>query len=334
MDALPDLMTVMEIAAPGGPEVLRSAERRLPKPGRGEVLIRVRAAGVNRPDVLQRMGRYPPPPGASDIPGLEVAGEVVGLCAEDPPGRWQVGDRVCALVAGGGYATYAIAPSGQCLPVPDGLDVVKAAAIPEASFTVWSNLFERGRLDRGERVLIHGGASGIGTTAIQLARVSGAIVFATAGSDEKCAACVRLGADVAINYRRDDFEAVIAAETMRAGVNVILDIVGGDYLRRNLHCLAADGRLVQVGLMGSGRPEIDLGLVLQRRLTITGSTLRPRSLEEKSRLARAVEKHVWPWVADGTVQPVIDATFPLTGAADAHRRMESGDVIGKLVLVP
>lgn len=333
MVLIPESMVVVEIAAPGGPEVLKAAERPVPKPGHGEVLIRVAAAGVNRPDLLQRMGRYPPPPGASDIPGLEVAGEVVAVCPDDPAGRWQAGDRVCALVAGGGYAAYCLAPAGQCLPIPPGIDLIKAAAVPETVFTVWSNLFERGRLDRGERVLVHGGSSGIGTTAIQLARASGAAVFATAGSDDKCAACIRLGADVAINYRREDFVAVIAEQTSRTGVNVILDIVGGDYLQRNLKCLSADGRLVQIGLMGHGRPDIDLALILQRRLTITGSTLRPRPIEEKTRLAREVESHVWPWLADGTFEPVIDGTFPLARAAEAHRRLESGDVIGKLVLV-
>lgn len=333
MVLLPESMPVVEIAAPGGAGVLRLAERSVPVPARGEVLIKVAASGVNRPDLLQRMGRYPPPPGASDIPGLEVAGEVVMTGGEAPAGRWRQGDRVCALVAGGGYAAYCVAPAGQCLPVPAGLDLVQAAAVPEAAFTVWSNLFERGRLERGERVLIHGGSSGIGTTAIQLARASGAIVYATAGSDEKCAACIRLGAAVAINYRRDDFVAVIADETSRTGVDVILDIVGGDYLLRNLQCLAPDGRLVQIGLMGKGRPEVDLGLVLQRRLTITGSTLRARPIEEKARLAREVERHVWPWLQDGTVQPVIDRTFALAAAADAHRRLEAGEVIGKVVLV-
>lgn len=332
MEHMPESMTAIEIAGPGGPDVLQPAERPVPQPGAGEVLIRVGAAGVNRPDVMQRLGTYPPPPGASDIPGLEVAGYVAALHPHDPAGRWRVGDRVCALVAGGGYAEYCVAPAGQCLPVPAGIDTVSAAAIPETYFTVWTNLFERGRLKRGERVLVHGGTSGIGTTAIQLAHASGATVCATAGTDDKCAACVRLGAGVAINYRTQDFVEVVQAATAGAGVDVILDIVGGDYVGRNLRCLAMNGRLVQIGLMGGARAGIDFTAVLQRRLTITGSTLRARSVEEKSALAREVEAHVWPWLAEGKVAPVIDRTFPLTAAAEAHRRLESGDHIGKIVL--
>ena len=332
MAQIPESMTVIEIAGPGGPDVLRPVQRPVLQPAAGEVLIRVGGAGVNRPDVMQRLGKYPPPRGASEIPGLEISGHVVALHPGDPSGRWRVGDHVCALVAGGGYAEYCVAPAGQCLPVPAGMDTVTAAAIPETFFTVWSNLFERGGLRRGERVLVHGGTSGIGTTAIQLAHASGAIVFVTAGSGDKCAACVRLGADVAINYRSQDFVDVVRTATEGAGVDVILDIVGGDYVGRNLRCLAMNGRLLQIGLMAGVRAEIDLTAVLHRRLTITGSTLRARSVEEKSALAREVEAHVWPWLTDGRVAPVIDRTFPLTRAAEAHRRLESGDHIGKIVL--
>jgi putative PIG3 family NAD(P)H quinone oxidoreductase len=325
-------MMVIEIAEPGGPEVLRPAQWPVPQPGRGDVLIKVEAAGVNRPDVMQRLGKYPPPPGASNIPGLEIAGRIAASHRDDPPGRWRVGDRVCALVAGGGYAEYCVAPAGQCLPVPADMDTVTAAAIPETFFTVWTNLFERGRLRPGERVLVHGGTSGIGTTAIQLARAAGATVLATAGSGQKCAACLELGASVAIDYRTQDFVEIVREATGGAGVDVILDIVGGDYVGRNLRCLAMDGRLVQIGLMGGSRAEVDFVAVLQRRLTITGSTLRARSVAEKSALARQVETHVWPWLAEGKVAPVIDRTFPLIAAAEAHRRLESGDHIGKIVL--
>jgi NADPH:quinone reductase len=329
---IPETMVAIEISVPGGPEVLRPVTRPVPRPGRGELLIQVSAAGVNRPDVMQRLGKYPPPPGASDIPGLEIAGRVVAVHDESPPGRWRAGDQVCALVAGGGYAEYCVAPAVQCLPIPGGMDLVSAAAVPETFFTVWTNLFGRGRLKRGERVLVHGGTSGIGTTAIQLARAAGATVFATAGSDAKCAACLSLGADVAINYRSRDFVEAVRTETEGAGVDVILDIIGGEYVGRNLKCLAAEGRLVQIGLIGGARAETDFGLVLARRLTITGSTLRARSVDEKGALARELEDHVWPWLADRTVRPVIDRTFPLASAAAAHHRMESGDHIGKIVL--
>jgi putative PIG3 family NAD(P)H quinone oxidoreductase len=332
MASMPDSMMVVEVAAFGGPEALRPARRPLPSPGAGEVLIKVHGAGVNRPDLMQRMGKYPPPPGASDIPGLEVSGEIAAVGGADPSGRWHIGDRVCALVAGGGYAEYCVAPTGQCLPVPPGLDMVAAAAVPETFFTVWTNLFDRGGLRAGERVLVHGGTSGIGTTAIQLAHASGATVFATAGSAEKCAACLKLGADVAIDYRTQDFVEVVRTTTGSAGVDVILDIVGGEYLSRNLRCLATNGRLVQIGLMGGTRAEVDLGIVLQRRLTLTGSTLRARSVEEKSALAAVVEARVWPWLTDGTVRPVIDRTFALSQASDAHARLESGHHIGKVVL--
>lgn len=330
MAGIPDRMTAIEIAAPGGPEVLRAVERPVPHPSTGELLVRVEAAGVNRPDVLQRLGMYPPPPGASDIPGLEIAGTVVSVHSN--LNRWHPGDRICALVAGGGYAEYCTAPAVQCLPIPDGMDAVSAAAIPETFFTVWTNLFQRGGLRPGERVLIHGGTSGIGTTAIQLACACDAVVFATAGSDVKADACRRLGAAAAINYHTEDFVDAVRRETSGAGVDVILDIIGGDYFARNLECLALNGRLVQVGLLGGGRAHIDLTRLLHRRLTITGSTLRVRTVEEKGALARDLEANVWPLLAAGRVAPIIDRTFPLTAAAEAHRRMESGEHIGKIVL--
>jgi len=330
MENIPLQMTAIEITHPGGPEVLRAVQRPVPRPNHGEVLIRVDAAGVNRPDVLQRRGHYPPPPGASDIPGLEVAGTIVETGAAAL--RWQVNDRVCALVAGGGYAEYCVAPAAQCLPIPGNLDVVSAAAVPETFFTVWTNLFQRGALRAGERVLIHGGTSGIGTTAIQLAHVLGAIVYATAGSDDKCAACRRLGATVAINYRDSDFVDVIRRDTNGAGVDLILDIIGADYFNRNIECLAVDGRLVQIGLLGGSTTTIDLGRVMRRRLTITGSTLRIRTVEEKGALARELETNVWPLLAAQRVAPVVDRTFPLTDASAAHQRMEDGQHIGKLVL--
>lgn len=318
-------MRAIEISQPGGPEVLRLVERPTPRPGPGEVLIRVEAAGVNRPDIMQRQGKYPPPAGASDIPGLEVAGVIV----ED----LQSARRVCALVTGGGYAEFCVAPAVQCLPLPAGLDAVHGAAIPETFFTVWTNVFQRGRLLEGERILVHGGTSGIGTTAIQLARAFGAIVYATAGSDEKCRACEGLGATLAINYRSQDFVEAIRDTTSGRGVDVILDIVGGEYLPRNIDCLAMHGRLVQIGLIGGARAQIDLRPILQRRLTLTGSTLRPRSAEEKGGIARELETHVWPLLEAGTVRPVISKTFPLEQASEAHRALESGEVVGKVVLV-
>jgi NADPH2:quinone reductase len=323
-------MTVIEIREPGGPDVLVPVERRQPAAGPGEVLIKVAAAGVNRPDVMQRKGAYPPPPGASDIPGLEVAGTVAGVGA-DVHG-WGAGDRVCALVAGGGYAEYCVAPAPQCLPVPDRMDLTHAAAIPETFFTVWTNVFERGHLEAGESALIHGGSSGIGTTAIQLARAFGARVFATAGSAGKCAACERLGAERAINYREEDFVAAIRGLTGGRGVDLILDMVGGEYLPRNLEVLAADGRLVQIALIGGAKAQINMATVLQRRLTVTGSTLRPRSVAEKGAIADALRRRVWPLLESGAVAPVIFQTFPLRDAAAAHRVMESSAHIGKLVL--
>jgi len=324
----------IEIGEFGGPEVLRPVERPVPEPGLNEIRIRVHAAGVNRPDLMQRQGKYPPPPGASDIPGLELAGivESVGPVVEGESSRWAPGDKVCALVAGGGYAEYVVAPSPQCLPVPSGMTLVTAAAIPETYFTVWTNVFQRGQLATGETILVHGGSSGIGTTAIQLAKAFGATVYATAGTDEKCRACEQLGAHAAINYKSTDFVDAVSQLTSGRGVNVILDIIGGDYLARNLRTLAIDGRLVQIGLQGGSRAEIDLRVVLQRRLTLTGSTLRNRPVAEKAAIAREVEKHVWPLLGSGTVKPLVDRTLPLDQAAEAHRLLESGEIVGKVVL--
>ena len=324
-------MRAIEINGAGGPEVLIEAERLMPSPTAGEVLVKVAAAGVNRPDVMQRMGHYPPPAGITDIPGLEVAGVVEQL----GPGvdGWRVGDRVCALLAGGGYAEYCVAPAPQCLPVPANMDFVHAAAIPETFFTVWTNVFERGRLKRGESILVHGGSSGIGTAAIQLARAFGARVFATAGSAEKCVACERLGAERAINYREQDFVAVVKEATAGKGVDVVLDMVGGDYFPRNMDALGMDGRLVSIAVLNGVKTTINILTMMQRRLTLTGSTLRTRSIAEKSAIAKALHQHVWPLRESGAVQPVIHATFPLPAAAEAHRVMESGAHIGKLVLV-
>jgi putative PIG3 family NAD(P)H quinone oxidoreductase len=323
-------MTAIEIARPGPPEVLVPTLRPTPTPSDGEVLIKVAAAGVNRPDIMQRLGNYPAPPGASDIPGLEVAGtiEAVGPGVAD----WDVGDAVCALLSGGGYAEYAVAPTPQCLPVPRGLDPVAAAAMPETSFTVWTNVFERGRLAEGETILVHGGSSGIGTMAIQMATAFGAKVLVTAGSPEKCAACERLGAVRAVNYRTEDFSQVVQDVTGGRGVDVILDMVGGDYFPRNLEALAVDGRLVQIALLGGAKAELNLWRLMQRRLTVTGSTLRPRSIAEKGAIANGLRTAVWPLVEQGRIKPVIHATYPLAQAAEAHRVMESSQHIGKLVL--
>jgi NADPH2:quinone reductase len=323
-------MICIEIAEPGGPEVLRAVERPDPTPAPGEVLIQVAAAGVNRPDVMQRRGAYPPPPGASDIPGLEVAGTIAALGSGVE--QWHVGDRVCALLAGGGYASMCVAPAPQCLPVPATLDLEAAAAIPETFFTVWTNVFDRGHLEAGESALFHGGSSGIGTTAIQLAKARGATVFVTAGSDEKCRACEALGATRAINYRSEDFVAAVRDLTSGRGVDLVLDIMGGSYLQRNLSALATDGRLVQIGLMGGESASIDLRRVLGRRLTITGSTLRPRTVQEKGEIAAALLQQVWPLLERGVVRPIIHRTFPLVEAAAAHRLMESSEHIGKIVL--
>ena len=326
-------MRCVEIVQPGGPEVLRLTERPDPVPGPGEVLVDVAAAGVNRPDVLQRLGSYPPPPGASDLPGLEIAGHVASV----GPGvtTLRPGDTVCALVSGGGYASRCVAPVPQCLPVPAGLDLVAAAAMPETFFTVWTNVFERGGLKAGETALFHGGTSGIGTTAIQLAVARGARALVTAGSDEKCRACLALGAAHAINYRTTDFVAAVQAQTEGRGVDLILDIMGGSYVPRNLAALAVDGRLVQIGLLeGEPMAAVDLRRVLGRRLTLTGSTLRARSVDEKGRIADALRREVWPLVAAGRVRPLVAATFPLAEAAAAHRLMESSAHVGKIVLVP
>ena len=331
MSRLPPEGLAIEISRPGPPDVLRPTLRPVDSPGPGEVLLRVTAAGVNRPDLLQREGQYPPPRGASDIPGLEVAGTVVAV--GDGVSRWSVGDEACALVAGGGYAEYCVAPAPQVLPIPLGLSPLQAAALPEAVFTVWTNVFERGRLAAGETLLVHGGASGIGTTAIQLARARGARVLATAGTAEKCAACERLGAVRAVNYREEDFVSVTKEMTDGRGVDVILDMVGGSYLNRNLDSLAQDGRLVLIAFLGGATAEVDFRPVLQRWLTVTGSTLRPRSIEEKGRIARAVETEVWPLFESGDMAPVIHATLPLPQAAEAHRQLEAGGHIGKLLLV-
>jgi putative PIG3 family NAD(P)H quinone oxidoreductase len=333
-------MLCIEISSPGGPEVLKPAQRPDPRPGPGEVLIEVAAAGVNRPDVMQRRGLYPPPPGASDIPGLEVSGTIVAVgeglknLGSQPEGESgpQVGDRVCALVAGGGYATLCAAPFLQCLPVPRALDMIQAAAVPETFFTVWTNVFDRGRLRKSETALIHGGSSGIGTTAIQLAAARAARVFATAGSDEKCRACEDLGAERAINYRTEDFVEVVKELTGGRGVDLVLDIVGGNYFPRNLWALAVDGRLVQIGLMGGESSTVDLRRILARRLTVTGSTLRPRTVQEKGQIAASLRKEVWPLLDRGMVKPIVYATFPLEDAAAAHALMESSEHIGKIVL--
>jgi NADPH2:quinone reductase len=330
MSSLPDTMTAIAIAAPGGPEVLVPEHRRLPAIAADEILIRVRAAGVNRADLMQRKGQYPPPPGVSDIPGLEVAGEVAAI--GDRVTRFKVGERAMALVAGGGYAEYCAADETVALPIPERFSYVEGAAIPEAFFTVWSNLFERGRLAAGETVLIHGGASGIGTTAIQLAKALGARVIVTAGSDARCAACVGLGADVAINHRSEDFVERVLATTAGRGADVILDMVGGDYVGRNYAAAAEEGRIVQIAAQRGRRAEVDLRQIMDKRLTHTGSTLRGRSIGFKASVAKAVRAHVLPLFAAGSVAPVIDSTFPLAAAADAHRRMEASEHIGKIVL--
>jgi putative PIG3 family NAD(P)H quinone oxidoreductase len=323
-------MRFIDVAAPGGPEVLILAEGPVPVPGEGEVLIRVAAAGVNRPDILQRTGHYPPPPGASAILGLEVSGTIAALGAGVT--GWRAGDEVCALIAGGGYAEYCVAPAPQCLPPPEGVPLVAAAGLPETCFTVWTNVFDRGRLAAGESFLVHGGTSGIGTTAIQLARAFGARVFATAGSAGKCAVCRELGAERAIDYRQEDFVATVKEATQGNGVDVILDMVGGPYVERNLRALAVEGRLVQIAFLEGSRVTLDLVHLMVRRQTITGSTLRPRSVADKAAIARALRDRVWPLFAAGTVRPVIDRSFPLAEAAAAHALMESSRHIGKILL--
>ncbi|PZQ62510.1 MAG: NAD(P)H-quinone oxidoreductase [Variovorax paradoxus] len=326
-------MKAIEITSYGAPEVLRLAERPDPVAGAGEALIRVGASGVNRPDVLQRTGNYPVPPGASDLPGLEVAGEIVAGDAQAlAAAGLSIGDRVCALVAGGGYAQLCVAPVAQCLPVPAGWSDVEAASLPETFFTVWSNVFQRGRLQRGETLLVQGGTSGIGVTAIQLAKAMGATVIATAGSDAKCEACLALGADHAINYRSADFAAEAKRLTDGRGVDVVLDMVAGDYVAREIDCLAEDGRLVIIAVQGGVKSEFNAGLVLRRRLTITGSTLRPRPIAFKGAIAEALREQVWPLLAAGQVKPVIHSTFAAADAAKAHALMESNQHVGKIVL--
>jgi len=332
----PWTMTAIEIGTPGGPEVLTPAQRPAPHPTADEILIEVHAAGVNRPDLMQRQGNYPPPPGASDIPGLEVAGTVAAL-GEGVTG-WAVGDAVCALLAGGGYAQYVAVPAVQCLPVPEGLTMVEAAALPETLFTCWTNLVDGGHLKAGETVLIHGGASGIGTTGIQLAKALGATVFVTAGSPAKCEACRRLGADLAIDYKSEDFVAAVKQATAKQvggkrGVDVVLDMVGGDYVRRDIEILAQGGRHVSIAVQGGPEATIPIFKVMQKRLILTGSTLRARSPAEKGRIAEALHETAWPMIAAGKLKPLIHATFPLERAADAHRALEDGDHIGKIVLM-
>jgi NADPH:quinone reductase len=328
--ALPDTMTAIAISRPGGPEVLVPTTLPVPQPGDGEVLVRVEAAGVNRPDVLQRQGGYPPPPGAPDTPGLEVAGEVVAA----GPGvqRYRPGDRVCGLVAGGGYAEYCAVAEANALPIPGDLSAVEAAGLPETFFTVWTNVFTRGRLQPGETLLVHGGSSGIGTTAIMMARIWGARIFATAGSAEKCRVCENLGAERAINYRDEDFVEAVLAATDKRGADVILDMVGGDYVARNLQAAARDGRIVIIAFLKGSKVEVNLLPIMLKRLTLSGSTLRIRSVEEKAEIARALEEHIWPHLAAGRIRPVIHETFALSDAAAAHRLMDSGVHIGKIIL--
>jgi NADPH2:quinone reductase len=330
MTSLPAEMTAIGIREAGGPDVLVPQRRPVPSPGAEEILIKVAAAGVNRPDVMQRKGLYPPPPGAPDIPGLEIAGEVIAL--GDGVTRWKIGDRVAALVSGGGYAEYCLAHGEHALPAPEGLSLAEAAALPETFFTVWSNVFERGALKPGEMLLVHGGTSGIGTTAIQLAKAFGAKVIVTAGSDEKCEACRKLGADLAINYKTQDFVAETKAATGGKGANVILDMVGGDYIERNYDAAAVDGRIVQIAFQGGPKATVNFTRLMLKRLTHTGSTLRSRPVGEKAAIARAVEAQAWPLIAGRRIKPVIFRTFPLTEAAAAHALMESSTHVGKIML--
>jgi len=330
MTAIPESMIAITLAGKGGPEVLLPVEVATPGPGPGQILIKVAAAGVNRPDIQQRIGAYPPPPGHSPYPGLEVAGTVAAVGAGVT--RWKVGDSACALVNGGGYAEYAIAEEPVALPVPAGLDMVRAAAVPETFFTVWNNVFERGGLQAGQWFMVHGGTSGIGTTAIQLAKAFGAKVIATAGSPEKCKACLDLGADCAVDYRTEDFVAAAKAATGGKGIDVTLDMVGGDYTEKNITAAAEDGRIVQIATLNGAEAKINVARLMMKRVTLTGSTLRPRSREVKAGFARALEAKVWPLIASGRVKVVIDQTFPLARAADAHRRMETSQHIGKIVL--
>lgn len=324
-------MTGIIIDGKGGPEVLKPASLPMPVAGNGQILVKVAAAGVNRPDVQQRMGAYPPPTGHSPLPGLEIAGAVVAV--GHGVTRWKVGDPVCALTNGGGYAEYCVAEDVQALPVPAGLDMIKAAALPETIFTVWNNVFERGGLTAGEWFLVHGGTSGIGTTAIQMAKAFGAKVMTTAGSDDKCKACLDLGADVAVNYRTQDFVKTAREATGGKGINVTLDMVGGDYTERNIVAAAEDGRVVQIAALGGAEAKINVARLMMKRVTLTGSTLRPRTREIKAGFARAIEAKVWPLVAAGKIAVVLDSTFPLAQAAEAHRRMETSQHVGKIVLI-
>ena len=330
MPSVPPTMNAVAITTPGGPEVLKLTQLPTPKPGSGQLLVKVAAAGVNRPDLAQRAGFYPPPPGHSPLPGLEIAGEVVEAGADTT--RWKAGDKVCALVNGGGYAEYCVAEETSALPVPAGFDMVRAGALPETLFTVWNNVFERGHLAAGEWLLVHGGSSGIGTTAIQLAKAFGARVIATAGSADKCQACLDLGADKAINYKTEDFVAAAKAATGGKGVDVILDMVGGEYTDKNVAMAAEDGRIVQIAMLGGVEAKVNLARLMMKRLTLTGSTLRPRTREVKAGFARALEEKVWPLLAAGKVRVVMDSTFPLAEAAAAHRRLETSQHIGKVVL--
>jgi NADPH2:quinone reductase len=330
MTSIPLQMTAIAIRTPGGPEVLTPEPRPVPTPGAGEILVKVAAAGVNRPDVMQRMGQYPPPPGAPDIPGLEIAGEVVA-CGSGVT-RWKEGDKVMALVVGGGYAEYCLAHESHALPVPSGLSLIEAAAVPETFFTVWYNAFERGRLTAGETALIHGGTSGIGTTAIQLAKAFGARAIATAGTPEKCEACRKLGAEVAINYKTEDFVEATRKATGGRGADLVLDIIGGDYIERNYEAAAVEGRVLQIAFQSSPRATVDFRRLMLKRLTHTGSTLRARTVADKAAIARAIEAKVLPLIATGRVKPVIDSTFALREAAAAHARMDSSQHIGKIVL--
>jgi NADPH2:quinone reductase len=331
MEKVPSQMTVVAISKPGGPEVLLPETRAVPRPGPGEILIKVAAAGVNRPDVAQRSGSYPPPPGASDLPGLEVAGEVVAL--GEGSSKHRLGDKVMSLVAGGGYAQYCIAQDAQAMTVPSSLTMLEAGATPETLMTVWHNVFERGALQAGETILIHGGSSGIGTMAIQLAKAFGARVIVTVGSKEKADACIKLGADHAINYKSEDFVAAAKAMTSGTGPNVILDMVGGDYVERNYEAAATDGRIVQIALLGGPKATANFARLMMKRLHHTGSTLRPRSNADKAAMVNAIEARVMPLLREGRIKPLMDSTFPLERAADAHRRMESSEHIGKIVLV-
>jgi NADPH2:quinone reductase len=329
-DNQPEHMTAIEITSPGGPDVLQPRKMRRPYPEAGELLIKVAAAGVNRPDVLQRQGHYPPPPGAPLTPGLEIAGTVA--VAGRQTSRYREGDAVCALVAGGGYGEFCIAAEANALPVPNGFTMVEAAGIPETFFTVWTNVFQRGRLQAGESLLVHGGSSGIGTTTIMLAKEFGATVFATAGSDEKCDACLKLGADRAINYLTEDYVEVIKQATDKRGVDVVLDMVGGDYIERNFKVAAVDGRIVNIAFLNGSIAEVNFMPLMLKRLTLTGSTLRARSVEQKAIIARELEERVWPLLSDGKLKPIIDSEFPLADAAAAHARMESSQHIGKIIL--